>query len=61
MALDKETKAALIDRLEGWELAEFLDLTTEDIIEAYEEEIVLNLEEVLEFAGIKTNEDNDNE
>lgn len=59
--LDKETKKALIDRFEGWELVEFLGIETEDIIEAFEERILEDLNEVLEFAGIQGLDNNNDD
>lgn len=51
--LDNELKKLLIDRLEGWELCEFLQLSIEDVIEAFEDEIIQNLDDVLELAGLR--------
>ena len=59
--LDKELKEALIDRLEGWELVEFLQLDIRTIVEEFEDEIEESLADVLEFAGIKGFTDSEQE
>lgn len=51
--LNKELKEILADRLEGWELVDFLQIDIDTVIDAFEDEIEENLEDVLEFAGIK--------
>jgi hypothetical protein len=51
--LDSELKKALIDRLEGWEIVDFLQIKTEDIVEIFEDEILDHLDEILEFAGLQ--------
>jgi hypothetical protein len=43
---------ALIDRMEAWELVEFLGIIVEDILEDYEREIVDNMDELEELMGI---------
>jgi hypothetical protein len=50
-------KQALADRLEGWELVEFLQIDIETIIDNFEEAILDNLEDVCDFAGIRNNDD----
>lgn len=55
--LDRETKRRLADRLEGWEIVDFLQLSAEDIIDTFEEEIIQHLEDVLEFAGLRDEDD----
>lgn len=56
--LNKELKEILADRLEGWELVDFLQIDIDTVIDAFEDEIEENLEDVLEFAGIKGLDDN---
>lgn len=58
--LGPELKDILADRLEGWELVEFLQIPVQDVIEIFEDEILANLEDVKEFAGLREL-DNDNE
>lgn len=61
-SLNNTVKDALADRLEAWELVDFLDIPIEDVLSAFEDKIVENLEEVLDFAGIKNLEtENENE
>ena len=50
---------ALIDKFEGWELVEFLNISIERIVDLLEEDIVENLEDVYEELGLNI-EDNDN-
>jgi len=63
LVLDREVKKALVDRLEGWELIEFLQIPVDYIIDAFEDEIIENLEDVLEFANLvdldESNEDSE--
>lgn len=47
--LDEDLQAAICDKLEGWELVEFLNLDIEDIVNAFEEEILENIEDVKDF------------
>lgn len=56
--IDPALKKALADRLESFELVEFLQIPIEDTIELLEDVILQNLSDVLEFAGL---EDYDNE
>jgi hypothetical protein len=57
--LDNILKSAICDRLEGWELVEFLNIPIEDIVELFEEEILDNVTEVKDFItyGIETETD----
>ena len=50
---------ALIDKFEGWELVEFLNISIDRIVELLEEDIIENLEDVYEELGF-TVEDADN-
>lgn len=59
--LDEELKKQIMDRLEGWELVEFLQISIETIVDTFEETILDNLEDVLELAGLKGDNDDDNE
>lgn len=61
LVLDKEIKKALEDRLESWELIEFLGIHIETIIDVFEDEIIENLEDVLEFANLVDLDESDNE
>ena len=51
--LAPELKEALIDRVEAWDLVEFLGLSASEIVEAFEDKIVEHLEDVLEEYGIE--------
>lgn len=53
MALDKEFKKQLVDRFEAFELCDFLMIKTEDFIDAFEDEIEEQIEDVVEFAGLR--------
>ena len=57
--LDNILKSAICDRLEGWELIEFLNIPIEDIVELFEEDILDNITDVKDFIdyGIETETD----
>ena len=55
--LDKNTKNAIIDRLEGWELVDFLQIPIEAVIEAFESQILENLEDVKDFVGLRNKDE----
>ena len=60
--LEPFVKEALADRLDTWELIEYLEIPIEDLIEIFEDEIIEKLPGVLDLAGILNLEnDNDNE
>ena len=46
--MDKETRAKIADYFEGFELIEFLQITVEDVIERFEDEIEEKLDDILE-------------
>lgn len=51
--LPDDLKKAIIDRVEAWDLVDFLGLTVEDVVEAFEERIVENLSAVLDMYNIE--------
>ena len=51
--LSRDTKDRLADRLEGWELVDFLQIPVEEVIDAFEDTIIQHLDDVNEFAGVK--------
>lgn len=52
--VDKEFKRILADRCEAWEIAEFLQISAEDFIEMFEDEIELNYDDLCEWIGLRT-------
>jgi hypothetical protein len=46
--LSKVMRAALVDHFYGWELVELLDIDIEDVVDAFEEEILENLPFIIE-------------
>ena len=52
-------KEALIDRLDPWELVDFLQISIEDIIEAFEYEIVAKVDDLEDLVGIRNTDDED--
>jgi hypothetical protein len=55
-ALIEAHRETIKDRFEGWELIEFLNLTTEDVLDAIKEFGWVdydNVADLLEFVGIK--------
>ena len=57
MALDKDFKDKLTDRFDGWEIVEFLQISTEDVIYAFEEEIEDAIEDVADWLGVRILDD----
>lgn len=56
MKLTEQEFFAITDRLEGWELVEFLQIDIEDILAAALDNDWINddnVEDLVEFAGIK--------
>ena len=57
-----EIRTALIDRYEGYEIVELLQLSAEEVIDALEEIIVENLDRIREELGMEEEEEpNDGE
>lgn len=56
--LDEDVKKALADRLESWEIVDFLEVDVYDVIELLEDQILDKLNDVLEFAGIEGLQEN---
>ncbi len=51
-------RSALIDKFEGWELVEFLNISIDRIVDLLEEDIVENLEDIYEELGFTVEDDN---
>ena len=52
-SMDDLLKTSIIDRLEGWELVEYLNIPVEDVVEAFQEKIEENLDDIEELLNIK--------
>jgi hypothetical protein len=50
--MDKDTKDRIIDYFDPWDLVEYLGLSTEDIVEAFEDTIEEKLEAIEELMGV---------
>ncbi len=50
-----DDKKRIIDFFDAWELVEFLQLKTEDIVERFEEEIEEAMDDLDEFMGVREN------
>ena len=50
--MDEEFKRQLIDRFEGFELVDYLNIDVEDIVDAFEEQIVEAQEDLEEFLSV---------
>jgi len=50
--MDREFKERLIDFFDSWELVEYLRLRTEDVVEAFEDDIEEAQEDLEEFMEI---------
>lgn len=51
--LDREDKERLKDFFEGFELVEYLQISIEDVVDAFEDLIEENLDEIEEFIGVR--------
>lgn len=60
MSVTREFKQALCDRFTSVELADFLQISIEDFVEMFEEEIETNYNDLAEFVGLRT-PDNESE
>jgi hypothetical protein len=54
--LPDEIKRMLIDRFEGYEIVEFLDLSADEVVDAFAEIIMDRLGEVKAELGLETDE-----
>lgn len=64
MVMDEEklsdlVKKAIIDRLEGWELIEFLQIDIETVVDTFEDEILDNITDVLELINMESEEEDE--
>lgn len=50
--MDNDTKQRITDYFDPWDLVEYLGLTTEDIVAAFEDEIEERLEAIEELMGV---------
>lgn len=51
--MDAETRKRIEDFFEGFELVEFLQIDVSDIIDAFEERILEELEDIEELMGVR--------
>jgi len=51
--MDKELEQVLIDRFEAWEIADFLQISTEEFVDFFRHRIEENYEDVCEWAGFR--------
>tara|TARA_B100000745_G_C19915303_1_gene307321 strand:+ start:281 stop:589 length:309 start_codon:yes stop_codon:yes gene_type:complete len=59
--VDDELKKAICDRLEGWELVDFLQVPIEEILDLLEERVEENIEDVLDFCNLRNDNNNNND
>jgi hypothetical protein len=59
--VDEETRKRIEDFFEGFELIEFLQISVSDVVEAFEDEIEVYLDEIEELMGISTREGKESE
>lgn len=50
--MDEETKKRIADFFEPWDLAEYLGITTLEIIEAFEDKVEEALDDIEELIGV---------
>lgn len=55
--LDPMLRAVIEDRLEGWEVVEFLQIPVEDVVEAFEDLILKNLDDIKDLVGLRNDDD----
>ena len=55
--LSKDFKLALSDRYEGWELVEFLQISVDDVIDAFEDQILTGAQELRQDMGMEEDEE----
>ena len=51
--LPEHVREAIIDRLEGWELVEFLQVPIEQVLDMVEDVVALNLDDVKDLINIR--------
>jgi hypothetical protein len=51
--MDKESKQRIADYFDPWALVEFLGLTTEQVVDAFEDEIEESIDDIEEEMGYK--------
>lgn len=55
--MDRETRKRIEDFFEGFELVEFLQLSVEDVIDAFEDEVEEVLDEIEELMQVRRRKD----
>lgn len=61
-SLIEEHKDKIVDRFEGWEIVEFLQISSEDILDAIKEFGWVdydNVDDLLDFIGVRNDESSD--
>lgn len=51
--MDRETRKRIEDFFEGFELVEYLQIPVDEVVDAFEEQIEENLDEIEEFIGVR--------
>lgn len=51
--MTEETKKRIADYFDAWDLVAFLQVSTEDVIEAFEEDIEEALDDIEEMIGVR--------
>lgn len=59
--MDAETRKRIEDYFMGFELVEFLQISVEEVIEAFEEDILENLDEIEDLIGVRERQGYDEE
>jgi len=59
VAINRNLKEAIVDRLSSWELVDFLQIPCEFVVEAFEAEIEANLDDVLDFVDLREYKENE--
>lgn len=57
--MNEELKKQICDYFDAWELVEFLQISTEDVVDVFEDEIMANLEDVEELLGLRQEEEDE--
>ena len=55
--LDRETRKRIEDYFDPTELVDYLQVTTEEVVDAFEDKIDEHLEDIEEFIGVRREKD----
>lgn len=59
--LDPLVRQSIINRLEPWDLVDFLQIPIDDIVDNFENEILDNLDDILDLIGLVREDEEEND